>query len=307
MGNFRTTLIQLSQDKVIDRVDLERLREVGAKVREDKKTAKSDDAWIAKQVLGYLDKFTDATNIRYGIPGQTLEFTLTPAYSESDRIPGDSVRAQLSYVSQSDNLPETDDDHQRCGAASLMNAYLLLGGDFFEASRRLGLDNSSELTYGNLHRAQEALFDAADSGGNGLSSSFSYTHRKGDIVSVTLNGEVTTALDKLGLKGEPLLGSTIKTMHDRTEAVKAFWEKSPEGVLLTGVYLDTATGALRSPGDNEAQNHFVTVFRDSAGHYLLDTGASDNGRGNSLHNLSPEQIDGFVNRTSGHVIGVSKR
>ncbi len=308
MGNFRTTLIQLSQDQLIDRADYARLKEVGAEVQTAKKP-KADDAWMAKQVLAYLDNVSATTRIRYGIPGQTLDFMFTPAYSESDRIPGETTRAKLSQVSQRDNLAETNDDYQRCGSASLINAFLLLGGDFADAAKRLKLDpkQGTELTYANLHRAQEALFDFANTdGATGLSSQVSYSYIDDKIVSVTLGGEVTAALDKLGLKGEALLGKSIDNRFQRTETVQAFWKAHPDGILMTGVYLDTQTGALRSPSKTEPQNHFVTVFKDKAGHYMLDTGASDNGRGNSLHTLSAAQIEGLVNQTTGHVIGVTK-
>lgn len=301
MGNFRTTLIQLSQDKVIDRADLAHLRQIGQSAPKG-----SAEAQMAGQVLGFLDEHSKAIQIRYGIPGQTLEFDFTPAYAESDLIPGDNPRDRLSQVAQGDTLPETNDEHQRCGAASLLNAWLLLGGSFDEASRKLGLP-AGEMSYANLHRAQEALFDQSNhDGGGGLSSSFSYTHRGSAILSVELSGEVSTALNKLGLRGTPLLGARVESMHQRQAAVDAFWQTHPEGVLLTGVYLDTGTGEIRSPSAAWPQNHFVTVFKDRSGHAMLDTGASDNGLGNSLHSLSPDQLAGFVYQSSGHVIGVTK-
>lgn len=301
MPNFRSTLIQLSQDGVIDRLDLTRLKQTAAQARKG-----SDDAWTAKQVLGFLDKYREATHIRYGIPGQTLEFEFTPAYAESDLIPGESTLEKLKNVSQSDTLSETDDDHQRCGAASLINAWLLLNGSFEEVNQKLGLERS-ELTYGNLHRAQESLFDKSNSDGQGgLRSSYSYSYSGDAVHNVTLGGEAAEAIRVLGLKAEPLTGKTVSGFDFRKESVTSFWQKQPQGILLTGVYLDTDSGELQSPDQEHPQNHFVTIFKEGSSYYLLDTGASDNGLGNSLHELSAQQLEGFVYQSSGHVIGLSR-
>lgn len=260
---------------------------------------------MSNQVLGYLDKFKAETQIRYGIPGQTLSFTFTPAYAETDAVPGATAREQVSHISQSDTLTETDDDYQRCGAASLINALLLLGGDFGAAANKLGLTGSN-LTYANLHQAQEALFDFANTDGSGgLGSSYSYSYSGDTLRSVELRGEVTAALDKIGLQGEILLGSTVSGLHQRKPAVEAFWRSKPDGVLLVGIHLDTETGALSSPTASTRQNHFVTVFKQDGKYLLADTGASDNGAGNSLHELSQQQLEDFVYQTSAHVIGVS--
>ncbi|HEY9843667.1 MAG: hypothetical protein ACAI44_24200 [Candidatus Sericytochromatia bacterium] len=303
MGNFRTSLIQLSRDGVIDRADLQQLRAAGKRARKG-----SDDAWMAQQVLAFLDKYTEARHIRYGIPGQKLDFEFTPAYAESDAIPGESVRQKLSRVSQADNLAETDDEGNRCGAASLLNAWLLLGGNFSEAATRLGLSApDGELTYAQLHTAQEALFDAVNTdGSDGLSTSYSITYRGNEVVALEPRGEIWDAIGKLSLNGELLLSRKVDALHQRQEIVSDFWQRHPEGVLLTGLYLDAATGAMRSPSADERQNHFVLVFQDADKRYLLDTGASDNGVGNSLHELSPEQFEGFVYQSSGSVIGLTK-
>ncbi|MEZ0372711.1 MAG: hypothetical protein ACAI44_26710 [Candidatus Sericytochromatia bacterium] len=303
MGSFRASLIQLSRDGVIDRPDLQQLRAAGKRARKG-----SDDAWMAQQVLAFLDKYTEPRQIRYGIPGQQLDFAFTPAYAESDVIPGESVRQKLSRVSQADTLTQTDDDGNRCGSASLLNAWLLLGGNFAEAAARLGLEGENdELTYARLHTAQEALFDAVNTDGSeGLSTSYSITHRGNEVVALEPRGEVWDAIDKLGLTGELLLSRKLDALHQRQEIVSDFWQRHPQGVLLTGLYLDVETGALRSPSADERQNHFVLVFQDADKRYLLDTGASDNGVGNSLHELSPEQFEGFVYQNAGSVIGLTK-
>lgn len=304
MANFRATLIQLSQDHLIDRADWQTLKAAGAEANKHKGSA---DASLARQVLAFLDSTSGVTRIRYGIPGQKLEFDFTPAYAEGDPIPGATPLEKVGNISQRDNLPETVSDGSRCGAASLLNAWLLLGGSLGEANRKLGL-SGDELTYANLHKAQEALFVTVNTDGNdSLSSSFGYTYRGDTLISTELRGEIKQGIDKLGLKGDLLTGSAVSSLSQRQQAVDSFWKSHPEGVLLTGVYLDTATGALRSPSAAEPQNHFTVIFQQQGQlYYLADTGASDNGANNSLHKLSQDQLAGFVYQSSGHVIGLTR-
>ncbi|MGV3523099.1 MAG: hypothetical protein ACO1RX_02685 [Candidatus Sericytochromatia bacterium] len=304
MGSFRTELINRTQDGVLDRSEWKALRELG----QQSIATKQADSWLAEHAIPYLDGFSESTQIRYGIPGKSLSFNFTPHYSESELLPGDNMRTKLSHVAQRDTLGDTDSDGSRCGAASLLNSYLLLNQPFEKAAEQLKLPSDQRsLTYGNLHRAQHALYQSANTDGeDGLTSSFGYTHRAGKIESRSLHGEIASGLKTLGLTGRILTGPTTERLHDRTEAVTDFWKQHPQGTLLVGVYLDTTSGELQSIDGSQRQNHFVTVFREGETAYLLDTGASDNGAGNSLRTLNADELKAFVHTTQGHVIGVHR-
>lgn len=301
---FRDTLISAAQDHVIDRREWQELRAMGQKsiANRDK------EAWMARQVIPYLDQFKRTTEIKYGIPGAALQFSFTPTYSELDELPGKTAVEQVSNVAQRDTLSETNDDTNRCGAGALLNAWLLLGGQFGEAAERLGLSATQRnLTYQNLHLAQEALYDSANTdGSDGLTSSFSFSHRRGTIVSTTLTQEVAAAVNKLGLKANVLVGETKETLHQRQGNVEKFFAQNPQGVLMAGIHLDTTSGDLTSVSAENPMNHFVLVHREGQDYYLVDTGASDNGAGNSRRKLDADQMKGFIFQTSAHVMGLTR-
>ncbi|PKL75934.1 MAG: hypothetical protein CVV27_12810, partial [Candidatus Melainabacteria bacterium HGW-Melainabacteria-1] len=244
----------------------------------------------------------------YGIPGATLNFAFTPTYSEADEIAGKTPAEQVANISQSDTLSETQQDAHRCGAGALLNAWLLLGGSFQQAAMRLGLSTQQRsLTYQNMHMAQEALYTHSNTDGrDGLTSSLNYSHRQGQIVSSRLSQEVAVAIDHLGLKATPLMGPTTESLHQRQSAVAQFFSQHPQGVLMAGIHLDPDSGVLHSVSDQHAMNHFVAIHREAGDFYLVDTGASDNGAGNSRHKLSSEDMQGFIYQTPAHVIGLTR-
>lgn len=310
MGNiFRKELIQASNDGVLDKREWQALKKTAETVKAEQ--SKSDDAQLASQVVPFLDSFQSQTRIGYTLNGPEktkLQFTFAPHYSESELVPGRTPREQVNYIAQRDNLPETNDESNRCGAASMLNAFLLLGGSFSEAASRLGLPSDQrEMTFGNVHRAQEALYDFASGGSNqGLSVELLKTHLNGQLQSVELQGDIVKAAQKMGLKATALHGKTSDTFDQREEAVKNLFYRNPSAVLLVGVNLNQHSGTLSSPAENQPENHFVTVFRDQGKFYVADTGASDNGKGNAVRELSAEQIKAFVYQSSGSVLGISR-
>jgi len=310
MGNiFRKEVIQASSDGVIDKSEWLTLKKTGEAVKANQPL--SADAQLASQVLPFLDSVQVQTRIDYSLkdPEKTrLQFDFSPNFSESERVPGRSPREQVSYIAQRDHLHETTDEGNRCGAASLLNAFLLMGGSFSEAASRLGLPaNQREMTFGNVHRAQEALYDFASGGSHqGLSVELHKTHLNGQLQSVVLQGEIVKAAEKIGLKASVLHGKMANTFDQREEAVKNLFYRNPSAVLLVGVNLNKTTGTLSPPAENLPENHFVAVFREQGNYFLADTGASDNGKGNAVHELATDQVKAFVYLSSGSVLGVSR-
>ncbi len=310
MGNiFRKELIQASSDGVLDKREWQGLKKTAETVKAEQSS--SDDAHLTKQVVPFLDSVQVQTQIGYTLNGPEktqLQFNFSPHYSESELVPGRTPREQVNYIAQRDHLPETNDESNRCGAASMLNAFLLMGGSFSEAASRLGLPASQrEMTFGNVHRAQEALYDFASGGSEqGLSVELLKTYSNGQLQSVELQGDIVKAAQKMGLKATALHGKTSDTFDQREEAVKNLFYRNPSAVLLVGVNLNQHSGTLSSPAENQPENHFVTVFRDQGKFYVADTGASDNGKGNAVRELSRDQVTSFVYQSPGSVLGISR-
>lgn len=310
MGNiFRTGFIQASQDGVLDKAEWQALKKTAETVQTEQ--PQSPDAKLAQKALAFLDKIQIETQINYQLQASDkteLKFTFTPHYSESERVPGRTPREQVNHIAQSDTLPETDDDGNRCAAASMLNAFLLMGGSFAEAAQRLGLaSDQRDMTFGNVHRAQEALYDAASGGQHaGLTVEIERSYLNEELTSLELSGSVVRAAHKLGLKATALTGKTKSTQDQREEAVKQLFYRNPNAVILVGVHLNPQSGVLSPPNGTLSENHFVTVFRDQGTYFLADTGASDNGKGNAVQALSPEQLKRFVYQGPGSAIAVSR-
>lgn len=302
--SFKESFIAAAQDQLIDRREWAELKRLGQEAIAEK----APDAYIARHALPYLDQFQTKTRIQYGIPGQAISFDFTPAYSELDGVPGATAREQVQYLSQNDNLPETLNDGHRCGAGALVNSWLLLGGSFEDLAQKLNLGKEQKnLNYQNVHLAQEALYTYANTNGqDGLTTSYNYSYRGDQILSPQLQGEIKAAIDLLGLKSQILMGDRVSTVYQRRDKVEGFWQAQPSGILLTGVHLNTQTGELLPPTSTAAINHFVAIYQHEGAYTLVDTGASDNGRGNSSRTLSPEQLDLFVHQAATHVVALHR-
>lgn len=311
---FRPTLVNLTQDRVLDRQDLAKLRQAADTARQS--APGSPDAQVADQTLRFLDSQKSEINLRMQVPEgaaqRTLEFVYTPAYSESDPVPGYNPREQVANLSQADNLSETTSDSDRCGAASLLSAHLLLGGSFSEAAQRLGLPyDQRSFTFGNAHRAQHKLYQLANTDGTpGLNSAYSYGAERGTgrIVSTTGDGEIAQAASALNMATQPLLGSTTATIHQRHNQVSDFWSAHPQGVLQVGVTLDTQTGNVRPPTDQPGdQNHYVLVYRHQGQYVMVDSGQRSNGTGTAAKPLSQADYARFVLSNPGSVTGLWRK
>ncbi len=309
---FRQTLINLTADRVLDRRELTDLRKAAESTQ--KEAPGSADAQIAEQTLRFLESHKSENSLRMELPEgsarRNLEFLFTPAYAETDLVPGSTAREQVAYLSQSDSLSETTHDGNRCGAATLLSAHLLMGGSFNEAAQRLGLPSDQRsFTYGNAHRAQEKLYQVANSDSNpALNAAYSYGVERGTgkIVSAVSDGEIAVGAAALKMGIQPLLGSHQSTLNQRREQVDSFWREHPQGVLQVGVNLNTQTGVLSPPDANSgsAQNHFVVVYRHQGQYVMLDSGQRSNGTTAAAKPLSAAEYSRFVNTSTGTVNGL---
>lgn len=224
-------------------------------------------------------------------------------YQEEQLIPGKNIYEVISNISQKDKLDETIYDSYRCGAGSLVNAYMLLGGKFEKLSKKFSMN--SELTYKNIHIIQDKLYkDAKANDKIGLESSFIYHfNNSGKITSTKPIGEMNNAAGEIGLKITPIIGNTVKTIDNKKESVNSFLDKN-NGVLQVSVYLNPNTGEL-SNNHLGIQNHYVTVFRHDNNFYLADTGQIYNGRASNLKELSENEIDELIYNTPALISGIT--
>lgn len=213
-------------------------------------------------------------------------------FDESLSLSNKSVLDIVANTSQRDYLNETVNDKYRCGASSLLNSYLLLGGDFSSITKKFDLDNN--INFKNIHLIQDKLYSYANvDNREGLESSYIYSYdRAGNIKKVFSQGEMFKAASKIGLSIKPLIGNTLKTINDKRESVNNFLD-TKKGVLVVSVYLDTKTGEIKSVSE-KSNNHYVTVFKNNDSFFMADTGRKSNGQKNNLIKLDNQQLDNLV-------------
>lgn len=272
------------------------------------------ERYFSDQFLSYLKRHRNLTRLKYKYRKQgrlyTMNFVFSPTYSESQRIPGNQTRTVLSHISQHDNLKETREDGNRCGAATLLNAYYYLHYDFHGAFQKLGItpQYSVSVTYKDIHLAQEKLYTYANTDRQaGLVAGTKYSYySSGAIFNVRPHGEILRGATLLGLKLHPLMGPTQQQAYQRSSTVEQFWKKHRRGALMVGVHLNPQSGKLSVPTSFNAQNHFVLVLKDRGRYYLLNTGVVNNGDGSALKSLSQNEVKSFIYNTNGIVHGVTR-
>ena len=301
--NFKNKFSELIRDNILDKNELAQLNTLA-------KDARINDKELARHIINDLNRFKDTTNLTYNLSDplgkvEQLEFTITPAYSENEKIPGKNMLEVISNISQNDSLDETNDDGNRCAAGSIVNAYLLMGGSFDSLASKFSIDK--ELTYKNVHLAQEKIYDLSnidDKPGIDMDLSYSYSQGTGKISDAVYKGELENVSQKIGIEINPLLGITVTTINNRSQSVKDFMQNNPNSVLQVGIYMNTKTGDLHSPSNTKPQNHSVLIFKRDDKFYLADTGTTTNGSGNSLREITKEHFSGFVENSQGTVHGL---
>lgn len=300
---FRDKFIEFSlNDGVLDKKELTELKNLA-------KQGNVVDQSFADKVLKDLDTFKSTTKVNYTINVEDkvlkkLSFVFTPSYSERERVLGKTRMEVVSNISQSDSLEETKNDDSRCVAGALLNSFLLQDGDFSNIAKKLDIE--PEMTFKNIHLAQEKLYLYADKDGGGLSSGVNYNYQKesGKILNVTAQGEVIDVAKKLNLEIVPLIGDNINTIDQRKNQVDSFFKNNPKGTLQVGVYLDNNTGELSSVNGDSTSNHSVTIFKKDNEFYLADTGQINNGDGNNVIKINNEQMNALVYTSSSTVNGL---
>lgn len=306
LGPFDQALFQYTQDGVLDREEYAWLRQLGGGSLPD------SDRVLAKHFLGFASKHPGFIMMSYSYYRErkqiTLKFAFAPTYSEDGFIEGATYREVLGQISQNDVLTETLTDSQRCGAAALLSAHLLLHHSFEDAFANLGVQTQS-LTYRSVHQAQEALYLRANRDGKpGLASIFRYTmYSDGRVDKPVPEGEINDAAQLLKLRVYPMIGPNKQRFNDKQQAITNFWRMYPEAAFLVGVHLNQKNGSVRAPSNAYPQNHFVLIFRENTRIWLLNSGVLDNGNGSALTALSTQQTQDMLYRTSGSVDALTRR
>lgn len=301
--NFSKKFIDLVSNGYLDKNGFDYLKKL-------EKSEDIEDKKFAKQTISNLINFKERIKLEYTIEDVdnnkniNLNFVFTPTYSENDKIAGKTIYDIISNISQKDNLDETKSDDDRCGTSSLVNAYLIMGGNLKKLTKEFSLNN--DLTYKNIHLIQEKLYDIANVDKiNGIYSGFKYkSFLNGSITDIRPSGEILYASDKIGITIIPLIGKTVKTIDNKKLAVEDFLKKNPKGVLQVGVYLDAKNGNLIKPSANFPQNHFITIFKINNTYYVSDTSHVNNGDGKNVKKLSNIEVNELIYNTSGIINGL---
>lgn len=305
-NNFRKKFIEFARnDQVIDKNEMNQLKKIA-------RNTSSYDREFAVEVLNNLGKYKKRIRLTYTLNEITsngdidLEFSFTPTYSENEIISGKNTMEIVANISQKDTLPETKADEDRCGPASLINAFIIMGGNFSKLASKIGINK--EFTYKNLHLLQEKIYNLANSdGAPGIESGYKYTsdQETGKIYNIRGSGEIMTAAQKIGLAVKPILGSNMNTIYHRKPEIEKFFIENPRGVLQVGVHLDLITGSITSPTDNKPQDHSIIVFKMNNAYYMADSSGLNNGNGENVKKFTGSDLNSILYNTIGIINGLT--
>lgn len=301
---FRDKFIELtSQDNILDKNELKVLSKLSLH-------PELEDPEFAKETVFNLNKYKTRTKLEYTIFDENenprvLNFTVTPTYSENDKVQGKNAFEIVSNISQRDSLSETIGDSDRCAAASVLNSYLLLGGSFSTLAKKY--DINPNLTYKNLHLLQEKLYRIGNTDNKpGIYSGFKYSYYEtGRIFNIRADGEIVKLAKAADLKVVPILGPNLKNLYNRKDQVQNFFKLFPQSTVQSGVYLNLDSGNISRPINISQQNHVITIFKNNGNYYYSDTGNIDNGDGKNVTKMSSKDLESLLYTTPGIVLGVS--
>ena len=307
---FTSSFIYAASDGVIDQREyIELYQKANRVINSD---PDSIDSQIAEQVITFLNKQNKKIKVIYKIPkteessvAKELNFIFAPTYSEDDFIKGNSLIDVISNISQDDLLPYTDNDADRCGSASLLDAYFLLGGRFDNIASKLNL--SSDFTYKNIHLAQEKLYNSANTDNKaGLTAgqNIKYNIFTGKVTKASAIGEILNVANMLNIKISPLVSPYIDDKSEKKDEVVEFFKKNPNGMLLVGVYL-REDGVVFAHNRTNEQNHFILIFKYNDTFYMANTGTNTNGDGSAVKELSVSQLIILVYNNDGDINSLS--
>jgi hypothetical protein len=298
-NNFRNKFIEFARnDQVIDKNELDQLKKIF-------KNTSSPERDFADEVLRNLAKYKDRIRLTYTLQETDsneeieLDFAFTPTYSEQEKISGNTKMEYVANISQKDTLPETKSDEDRCGPASLINAYIIMGGNFSRLANKNGINK--DFTYKNIHLLQEKIYDLANNNGlPGIESGYKYTSNQdtGEISNVRGSGEIMIAADKVGLSLKPILGPNTRTIYQRKDEINRFFRINPNGAVQVGVHLDIYTGVISSPTDENPQDHSIIVFKQDKTFYMIDSSGLNNGNLENVKRLNSKGLNTILYNTS---------
>lgn len=300
--SFREIFIKMAYDGIMDKKEINELKKISSNEQNNK---------LAEDTLKNILKFKDRTKLIYSLQDfnsrnfTKLEFTITPTYSEEELIPGSNPLEKISNISQKDNMSNTNTDEDRCGIASLINAYLYMNGDFVKLSNKFNL--SSAITYKNIHLLQDIIYRKSNTDNeSGIYSGYKYysSYQTGHISKIIPSGEIVTAANLVGIELLPLAGNNVNTLSYKKEAVENFFYNYPQNALIVGVRLNVETGSISRPESVEAQDHFITIFKYKNIFYLSDTSAINNGDGKNVRKMTKSDLNNLVFNTNGIIYGL---
>lgn len=305
LGPFDQALSQYTQDGALDGQEYAWLRHLGGQ------PLPNQDQVLARHFLAFTGKYTGFIKMSYSYyrarSQVKLSFAFAPTYAETNVIQGNISRDLLGQISQNDVLAETHSDGLRCGAAALLSAHYLLYGSFNQAFALLNVQTQG-LTYRAVHRAQEALYQLANTDGeDGLVSMFRYSlYPDGHVDKPLPDGEIKDAARSVALKVYPVIGPSKQRFNDRLAAIQNFWRQYQDAVFLVGVHLNEKTGLVHPPNRQTPQNHFVLIFRQNNRLWMLNSGVLDNGNRSALQPLDAGQAQWLLYHTDGSVDAITR-
>lgn len=284
---FEGVLAQFVKDKTIDRDEYNKLKELlkSAERSPNKSYVKANES-IINMLMKKLEEGKEKNETELLINPfffsqsyqekifETSLFDFTPTYSENDIIEGETAFDIVSNITQSDALLETKTDGNRCAPSSLLNAYLLMGGNFEDLAKKFGVEG--DLTYKNVHLLQDKLYtngnkDAKPGFSNGIPSALTYEFDKlqkdldkldkefeeiskkygsGSFKKESKSNkkpkeksELEILAQKMNLNVKPLIGLSNKKdtsgfyLTDRKKIVDDFFKANPKGTISIGVNL----------------------------------------------------------------------
>ena len=248
--------------------------------------------------IGFLACKTESTE-------RLVESSAYLNYDEKDKLPGDHWVERLSYVSQKDKLVNTIADEARCSAAATLSGYLILGGDFNKVASSLNLP-SSEITFENIHLAQEKLYHMANIDGEpGIYGTTKPIYDdQGKLIDWDFReeDEYHKVVELLGLKVERIFSLSQSKPLDKQEPIERLIGDPLQQVFVVGVMEDLEEETFY-PMDESIGNHYILIFHQNQSYYALDSWKTPGKK--TLSKLSGQQVKDHLFKTHNAIYALS--
>jgi hypothetical protein len=283
--------------------------------------------WISRQtsishlLILFLVILTSAS-CRQGQSNVVDQLPDLRSIKEEQELTGNSLIERLSYVTQLDNLNSTGWDEYRCSASAAINCYLYMGGSWQNLVSTLELPESN-LTYANVHHAQEKLYVLSGGDSTGmLGQYYAKWDNRGNLTGYNIKKDnlLTFVFENLNMYAKPILPlklTDIKGMQqainemyhkpilpihpedlrNKKKQVEAYFRKNPQGAIFMGVNENSKTGETLPAIDERisSQNHYVMCVKIDEHYYELDTWRRPGQK--TLTKLTDKQVDELLFNT----------